>query len=158
MAGKGTKDPLDMEISEIPMPETELTEDLVESLDNAPDAGQGTTGKSGRTEEKAEAPAPDVATLDFLSPAESREGLVKLNHPFKLDGEPVTEMPVRRLTVAEVGQIVTNAGSGSLDYYDIYAAQTGFPAAVLRGLMDDDGKAVADRCRDFFPRAFLPDE
>jgi hypothetical protein len=128
----------DVDISEIPLP----PEDLTEALDNAP--GDVSAGASAR--DKAE-----VAQLEFLSDETRRLAEVPLAHPFRHDGREIHTIQIRKLTVAEVSQITLGSNFG---LYDIYAVMTNLPAAVLRGLMDDDGEAVINKAYDFLPRAF----
>lgn len=135
----GNADRLDVDISEIPLPPDELTE----TLDNSrPEAGRSPAEK------------PEVAALDFLSDAGTREADIPLDHPFSLDGRDIRTIKVRKLTVIEVAEVSSRAGKTGFDLYDIYAAMTGLPAAVLRGLLDDDGEAVIGKAYDFLPRAF----
>jgi hypothetical protein len=135
----GKTDPLEVDISEIPLPPDELTE----ALDNSqPDVGQSPAEK------------PEVAALDFLSDAGTREVAITLDHPFRFDGRDIRTIKVRKLTVVEVAEVSGRAGRTGFDIYEIYAAMTGLPAAVLRGLLDDDGEAVIGKAYDFLPRAF----
>ncbi|KZM49444.1 phage tail assembly protein [Labrenzia sp. OB1] len=136
---------LDVPLEEIQMPPEDLTADL----DN--------TAAPSALEPAPEVPV-DIADLDFQSDPATRLAEVPLSHPFKWSGRTVKSITVRRLTVAKVGQIASKMRDGKLDLYEIYAAQTGLPAAVLRGLMDDDGDAVSERCLDFFPRVFRADD
>ncbi|PVB59727.1 phage tail assembly protein [Labrenzia sp. 011] len=140
---------LEVPLEEIPMPPEALTSEL----DNAAAAAAPET----KPAPPPEAPV-DIADLDFLSDPATRLAEIPLSHPFKWCGRTVKSITVRRLTVAKVGQIASRMRDGKLDLYEIYAAQTGLPAAVLRGLMDDDGDAVSERCLDFFPRVFRADD
>ncbi|QFT70681.1 hypothetical protein FIU93_28110 [Labrenzia sp. THAF35] len=135
---------LDVPLDKIQLPPAELTDEL----DNAPRSS---------TDETSQEKEVEIAELDFLSEPDTRVSRVPLEHAFTWEGKKVDAIYVRRLTVAQVGQLASKLQSGAFDRYDIYAAQTGFPAAVLRGLMDDDGDAVTERCQDFFPRAFRAD-
>lgn len=97
------------------------------------------------------APA-ERAVLQFLDPASIRT-TVPLKFGFVWEGAEVTEIPVRRLSVAEVGDVVEAMPEGApYDLYDFLAAMTGFPPPVLRGLMDDDGQELLARARPFCPR------
>ncbi|MBX3545605.1 hypothetical protein [Chelatococcus sp.] len=103
------------------------------------------------------APAPEptlgeMAVLDFIDPAALSKS-VPLRHAFRLDGETIGAIQVRRLAVAEVGQLAASIiQKGRYDVYDVYALMTGLPAAVVRALPDDDGDAVIDACSPFLPR------
>lgn len=145
MAQEKSPKPIEVPIADIPLPPAELTEELDNSRQATPDPV------------KREA-KPEVEKLDFVSEAETREAVHPLEHPFNWAGETVREICIRRLTVSEVGQVVADSGPDGIDYYDIYAAMTGLPASVLRGLMDDDGSAVTRMCQAFFPRAFRTDD
>lgn len=134
-------DPLAVDISEIPLPPEELTD----ALDN--------TAATDADPAKAQPARPEVAALDFLS-LERLVAVVPLEHPFRLDGQKVREVKVRKLTVAQVAELTARAGATGFDLYDVYAVMTGLPAPVLRGLMDDDGEAVIGKAYDFLPRAF----
>ncbi len=135
---------LDVPLEKIQLPPEELTDEL----DNAP---RGSTAEASQEKEV------EIAELDFLSDPETRVHRVPIDHAFNWDGKKIDAIYVRRLTVAQVGQLASKLQAGVSDRYDIYAAQTGLPAAVLRGLMDDDGDAVTEKCQDFFPRAFRAD-
>ncbi|WP_319775484.1 phage tail assembly protein [Breoghania sp.] len=130
--------PADVDVREIALPPEELTEDLDNSAENS-----------------APSPAPrEVASLEFLSDPATRETTVDLDHPFRYEGREVRKIRIRKLTVAEVGRAADRNTGDGFDLYEVYAAMTGFPASVLRGLMDDDGDAVVERAYGFLPRAF----
>ncbi|MGS4886077.1 hypothetical protein [Roseibium sp. MB-4] len=133
---------IDVDLADIPLPPPELDDDLDNSVLQ--------TGSAEASAASKAEPKP-VEKLEFLSDLSTREDVHILKHPFRWNGEPVTEIPVRRLTVAEVGRAL-DASDGPADFYDVYAAMTGYPAAVLRGLMDEDGDVVVGKCRDFFPQ------
>lgn len=145
MAQEKSPKPIEIPIGDIPLPPAELTDELDNSRQAAPNP----------VKREAE---PEVARLDFVSEADTRQAVHTLEHPFMWAGETVCEIHIRRLTVSEVGQVVAESGPDGIDYYDIYAAMTGLPALVLRGLMDDDGSAVTRTCQAFFPRAFRTDD
>ena len=143
---------LDVPLSEIPLP----PEDLTDRLDNA-EKGAPQTARSAAGNTPAE-PAPgaikETADLDFLSEETTRKAVVKLDHPFRLDGKEIREIAIRKLTVAEIGTVSGQLQDGEGDSYDIYAVMTGLPAPVLRGLIDDDGEEVVGKAYDFLPRRF----
>lgn len=134
----------DVPLDKIQLPPAELTDEL----DNAP---------RGSTDETAQEKEVEIAELDFLSDPKTRVHRVPIDHAFNWDGKKIDAIYVRRLTVAQVGQLASKLQGRAFDRYDIYAAQTGLPAAVLRGLLDDDGDAVTEKCQDFFPRVFRAD-
>lgn len=142
---KPEHDTLSVPIEDIPLPPEELREQLENTPDNGADHGK-----------ENDTPDVEIESLEFISPEDERQTEVTLKHPFKWGGEAVTAIRVRRLTVAEVGRLASRARGGDLDFYAIYSEMTGMPAPVLRGLIDDDGQAVADACTDFFPHAFRP--
>lgn len=99
----------------------------------------------------------EVETLDFEIEGELQPfRVVPLKHPFRRNGEIVREIVVRRLAVGAVGDLIDNRPDDMPDFFDIYAIMTGFPAPVLRGLIDIDGEPVAGACFDFLPRYFRP--
>ncbi len=93
--------------------------------------------------------AQPVATLDFVG---ERERSVPLIWPFVWDGQRVDVITVRRLITTQVANLT--AGGSLPDIFDAYAAMTGFPAEVLRGLDGEDGVAVAEAAYDFLPRTW----
>lgn len=96
-------------------------------------------------------PAPEVAVLRFIDPAAVRRE-VPLGFPFEHEGQVVSAITVRRLNTAEVGAIIDRyAPDDTLDLYDFYAAMTGLPAPVLRGLIDDDAVEVRAAANPFLP-------
>lgn len=99
----------------------------------------------------------EVEKLDFEILGEVMlHRAVTLKHPFRRNGEVVREIFIRRLTVAEVGDLIDARPADLPDLFDIYAIMAGHPAPVLRGLVDVDGEAVAEVCFDFLPRYFRP--
>lgn len=93
------------------------------------------------------APAPAVAALDFQQP---RVTSVHLKWPYsRPDGTIVTEITVRALTLAQMGDL--GAADRLGDLYEIYGAMCGMPAAELRGLDADDGSEVVTAAYPFLP-------
>ena len=131
-----------IDVAEIPLPPEEHWPDL----ENA-----------GNEERPAAKPAdPPVAKLEFVDAAK-REKVIPVEHPFRWDGAVVTSITVRRLVTDEVADLLARtAGGGDISRYEIYAAMTGLPPAVLRGLDDEDGDRVTAACYDFLPRVFRP--
>jgi hypothetical protein len=100
----------------------------------------------------AERPRAEVASLRFLDPG-ALSRAVPLAHPFEHEGGVVDVVTVRRLTVAEVGAVMERYGADDqIELFDFYAAMSGLPAAVLRGLIDDDGAEVVAAARPLLPR------
>ena len=94
-----------------------------------------------------------IAVLRFLDPA-SVSKTVAVKFPFAYRGEggeeiEVSAVPVRRLSVAEVGAIITGKTADTLDLFEFYAAMTGLPTEVLRAMPSDE--EVVDECRPFLP-------
>lgn len=98
-------------------------------------------------------PPREIAPLDFIDGKHCRR--VPLTYPFRLGDAVVSEIVVHRLTVGEVGDLL-DYRAPSPDNFDIYSLMTGFPAAILRGLIDTDGEDVSTACFDFLPRLFRP--
>ena len=104
--------------------------------------------------EQVDAPPPVSqagATLDFLDPA-AFEKTEPLAFPFRLGGEEIRVIRIRRPTVEQVAQWTARNIRGEADTWDLYAIMTGLPAPVLRGLEVDDGGRVLEAARDFLPR------
>lgn len=124
------------------------------ALDNgAAGAGRMADGKPASqpaTGRPAERP---IERLAFRSGETGRTVTLKypFDHPVLGSVDAIT---IRRLTVGEVGDLITQRPADAPDLFDIYGAMCGLPAATLRGLIDVDGEEVADICWDFLPRAF----
>ncbi|PZP18452.1 MAG: hypothetical protein DI607_04975 [Sphingomonas hengshuiensis] len=106
---------------------------------------------SQAVEQAAAEPVPmkrEVATLDFVNP-EALIKRVKIAHPFRLDGQIVDCINLRRLNTEEVSQAVL--ASQLPDPFELYAQMAGLPAPVLRGLPDIDGLEVAEVASGFLP-------
>ncbi len=139
-----SSDPADVVTEEIFVPDT-----LPPGEAGAPASGQAAARPALKPRE--------VEKLDFEIEGElSRFCSIALVHPFRRDGGVVRQIDVRRLTVAEVGDLIDARPADLPDLFDIYAIMTGTPAPVLRGLVDIDGEAVAEACYDFLPRYFRP--
>lgn len=91
--------------------------------------------------------APAVAVLEFVTAAAQT---IRLQHPFRLDGRLVDCVHVRRLSLAQVSELVVAGRTG--DLYEVYAVMCDLAAPVLRGLDGDDGEAVVEAAYDFLPR------
>lgn len=135
------------ELEEIELP----PQDMWGQLNNAADepAAAITPSIAAAPQEKTE-----VAQLQFLG---ERTRVVELVHPFVLDGAEVREITIRRLSVSQVNELLDRIETSRLVTMDIYAVMTGIPAAVLRGLDDDDGREVLARAYDFLPRSLRTD-
>jgi len=132
-------------------------------LDQYPDAETGSLpppppeGMAGEPQEAAAPAKPaamlrEIAALDFLDPAAVRreEPFV---HPFRLDGREVRGFTARKLTLGEVGRIVeAMRADEDADLIVFYEVMTGLPAAVIRGLIEEDGQKLVDTCYPFLPR------
>ncbi len=135
------KDDLTVRPGDIPMPPP----DMWAELDNSSNA-EGSTGTP-----TPPAPVKASASLVFTG-GKTWSKDVPLDFPFEWDGREVTSITVRRLTTAEMGDVVGRAGS-NFDQWDVFAAMTGLPADVLRGLEAGDGDAVTGVAWDFLPRS-----
>ena len=137
-------DPADVVTEEIFVPDT-----LPPGEGGAAPAGQATARPALKPRE--------VEALDFEIEGEMELfHKVPLKHPFRRNGDVVRAIFIRRLTVAEVGDLIDARPADLPDLFDIYAIMAGHPAPVLRGLVDIDGEAVAEVCYDFLPRYFRP--
>ena len=125
--------------------ETLPPEELTDVLDNSGLASEATSPPLDQRDTPAE-------QLSFRSPLSTRLRAVPLDHPFDRDGKEVSSILVRKLTGGEVEDLV-RAADGKLTFFKVYEVQTGYPEAVLRGLMDEDLDKVKEACTDFFPRS-----
>lgn len=92
----------------------------------------------------------EIEQLEFVG--DKYKKVVDLEFPFVLKGEIVEKVTVRRLRIGDVDRFIRRARAGEFSTFDIYAEMTGLPAAVLRGLISEDGDNVTDACFDFLPR------
>ncbi|WP_146617396.1 hypothetical protein [Agrobacterium sp. MS2] len=136
-----------MKFVEIELPPPEMWDEL----DNS---GKG-NAEPEKVAEKADAiPTDPIEELDFVGDAHLK--IVHLAHPFRWKGDIKTEIIVQRLRIGDVDRFIRRAGLGSFSTFEVYAEMTGFPASVLRGLVDEDGDAVTDACYDFLPPSLRP--
>lgn len=142
--------PADVKVEEIPLPPSEMWEEL----DNSGKA-KVTTEAQKPVEKVAEVAAEPMEELEFVGDAHRK--VVPLAHAFRRNGALVDRIIVQRLRIGDVDRFIKRAQAGSFSTFDIYAEMTGMPAAVLRGLMDEDGDAVTDACYDFLPRSLRPE-
>jgi hypothetical protein len=133
-----------VKFEEIPLPPQEMWAEL----DN-----------SGAAQEATKRPDA-VSAPDFSKPMErlafvgdATERSIPLKFPFDWNGERISTIVMRRLTVLEVGNLLERLPQ-NFDNYDIYAGMAGLPASVLRGLIDDDGEEVTQVGYDFLPQLF----
>jgi hypothetical protein len=132
-------DPAAVEIEEIPLPPEEEWAGLSGADAAAPPA-------------PAAAPRP-AARLDFLEPGETVT-TVTLVRPFRLDGEVVRCVTIRRLTLAEAARFADDLRRGDADNADFAAHLAGLPAEVIRGMDAEDGIAVVTAALDFLPPSY----
>ncbi|MBA4799350.1 MAG: phage tail assembly protein [Rhizobiales bacterium] len=142
--------PADVKVEEIPLPPSEMWEEL----DNSGKA-KGKEQAETPAAKPVEIAAEPIEELEFVG--ESHRKLVPLSHPFRRNGAVVDQITVKRLRIGDVDRFIKRAQGGSFSTFDIYAEMTGLPAAVLRGLVDEDGDAVTDACYDFLPRSLRPE-
>ena len=133
-----------MRVEEIPLPPPELWEEL----DNS-GGTEASAPKSAPPVLQTNEPVREIAQLDFLNPIMR---LVPLDFPFRWDGQIVENIPVRRLSAGQVDQFLKDHPNG-FSSFDVYAAMTGYPAAVLRGLIAEDSEKVTDAALDFLAPA-----
>ncbi|WP_296579594.1 hypothetical protein [Xanthobacter sp.] len=108
--------------------------------------GEPAAAAPAAAQEKPAEPRP-AAALVFQERATK---VVTLSFPFTWEGRLVSAVTVRRLITAEVATLT--AGGTPPDAFEAYAAMTGLPATVLRGMDADDGLAVTEAAFDFLPR------
>lgn len=96
---------------------------------------------------------PEIAALKFLDPS-AVTATVPLDFPFEFEGREIRIIHLRRLSMAEVGDISDRLATARLamDLYEFYGPMAGLPAAVIRGLIDDDGEAFIQKARPLLPR------
>lgn len=99
----------------------------------------------------ADVPAPASQPAAALQFKGIRSQIVVLEFPFEYDGHLVAEIVVRRLNTAELGAIVDRLGT-DFTQWDLFAAMTGMPVDVLRGLDCADGAEVTEVAHAFLPR------
>lgn len=117
-----------------------------------PPGAEGEPGAAPAAPVERQARAAEMAVLQFLDPA-AIEREVPLSFPFMHEGREVRDIRIRRLAVAEVGAIMERHGAEDpVDLYEFYEVMCGLPAAVLRGLIDDDGYEVLNVARPLLPR------
>lgn len=141
----------DLGVEEIPLP----PQSMWSELDNSGDTAEAPVRQADVPAEKATAPRKSVAMLDFVGDSHLRQ--VPLKHPFRWEGSVVESLSVRRLTIDQLSAVLNRQDGESLTTFDLYALMIGLPAPVLRGLVDEDGEAMAEAAYDFLPRQMRPD-
>jgi hypothetical protein len=100
----------------------------------------------------AERPLP-FERLSFVR-SKATEEVVPLDFPFEWQSRTVDSVTVRRLAAFEVAEVAESEDFAAAGMWAIYAAQSGLPAGVIRGMMEDDCDRVVEVNRRFLPRAF----
>jgi len=104
------------------------------------------------TPRRASAKAPEVVALDFIDPA-AIQRTEPFAHPFRWEGREVRSFTARKLTLSEVARIVEGLRDDEEgDLIVFYEVMVGLPAAVIRGLIEEDGQLLVDTCYPFLPR------
>lgn len=136
------------EVDEIPLPPDHIREEMIAEEERAQAATAGAQTASPKPKS-----APEVAQLDFVR-SDERRTVVPLAFAFRLDGALVESVTVRRLNGYEIAAFARAHldENGAYDRYELYSVMTGLPAAVLRGLDQDDGVRVTGACSDFLSR------
>lgn len=134
---------------EIPLPPQELWAEL-DNTGDQPAAGAPTQEAPAPAIVKR--PAREIAELEFTG--KKPFVVVPLEYEFPFGGRTISEITVRRLSIGEVGNLIDSLPADRIDNFDVYAAMTGLPAAILRGLVDVDGERVTEACYDFLHRSF----
>lgn len=112
---------------------------------------EGADGETAAISEQ-ETAYPLAAVLEFEEP----ESMVKeepLKHPFRWKGEWLRKISIRRLTFAEAMRVTVDAQKAGREItnIDLFAAMTGLPAQVIRGMEAGDGDRVTNACLPFLP-------
>lgn len=136
-------DTLRVKEGDVPLPPPEMWAELQIDEGGAAPAAEGPQHSPAKGKE--------TARLAFAGGAVWSKD-VPLAFPFEWEGRVVDKITVRRLTTAEMGDVVARSGQ-DFDQFDVFAAMTGLPAAVLRGLEAGDGDEVTGVAWDFLPRA-----
>lgn len=132
----------------------DVTEEVIFVPDTMPPEESGPAAPSSPAAVKESEPA-EIAELDFIETTHVKT--IPLSFPFRLDGRVVSEIKVRRLRIGDVDRFIQKARGNGFSTFDVYAEMTGFPVAVLRGLVDEDGDSVTDACFSFLPRILKPE-
>ncbi|CDZ45604.1 hypothetical protein [Neorhizobium galegae] len=133
-------DPSDVKIEEIPLPPIEMWGELDNSQGSAVTAPAAPASSEQRVREEEQ--------LDFV---DDPSVVIPLKFPFRRQGIVISSITVRRLTIGQVSGLVTRIGGGEISTFDIYSVMTGQPAAVLRGLVSEDGTEVSNVAYGFLP-------
>jgi hypothetical protein len=104
---------------------------------------------SDEPNEGAGTPAPPLYRQTSRS-GKPRATAVPLEWPFSYDGVVYEEIPLRRVSVAEIAAWV----EGLADNPDAPLPVFGVPSAVLDMLDPDDDDRLSEVARDFLPRRF----
>ena len=148
MEPQSKNDRTDVKAIEIPLPPPEMWKDLDNSTPKVP----VTPPAAAPVTVKVEA---EIAELEFLGEVHRKE--IPLQYPFRFNGNEVHTITVSRLRIGDVDRFIQRAQGGSFTTFDIYAAMTGLPVGVLRGLIDLDGDTVTEVCFDFLPPSLKPE-
>jgi hypothetical protein len=142
-------DPNDVKVEEIPLPPSELWEEL----DNS-GKGKAKAEPEKRQEKVAPPTERPIAALKFMK---AMDQSVPLDFPFEHPELGAVEaVTVNRLTVGQMGDMLDRRDPKAPDLFDIYAIMTGLEADVLRGLEATDGERVTGICFDFLPPLLRP--
>lgn len=134
-------------VEEIPMPPIEEDDDFADV--------QPRTASDKKQESMAAEPTPKVLPTAALTFHTDEAEELPLRHSFDWDGKSYKSLTLRRLTLGQVQDFSAKArAEDGIEMVELYAAIANIDVAVARGLKDEDGEALADRCQDFLPRAF----
>ncbi|MDC7787374.1 phage tail assembly protein [Rhodoplanes tepidamans] len=111
-------------------------------------------GAAPATQTPAPAAARPLPAERLAFKGRAREEVIALDWPFERDGNVVETITVRRLTVAEVAEVVDSGALAEHGLWAVWAAQAGLTVGELRGLDEDDGGRVTEACNRFLPRVF----
>lgn len=119
-----------------------------------PEGAEGEAQAEQAARAKLDAERPQIALLEFEEP-EKMVTEQPLSHPFRWNGDWLRKVKIRRLTFAEamrVAEAARNEGR-DLSNYDLFAAMTGLPEPVIRGMEAGDGDRVTKACLPFLPQS-----
>ncbi|CAM5764762.1 phage tail assembly protein [Bosea minatitlanensis] len=105
----------------------------------------------------AVAAAPGVSARPRIEPADPRawSTSLTLKHPLIVDGERLEEVTIRRLTGADVGELVLGGAADTSLNVLARARMAGLHPDVIEAFSADDGEAFAAACRPLLPASLV---
>jgi len=139
-------DPKDVKVENIPLPPQAMWADLDNST-----AAQAAPAPS-------EIPPPEAPPPSATYFGKLREISIPLQYPLAVDGNEISSVTIRRLTLGEAQDLLERSRGRTLMLMEIYAAMTGLSETALRSLDDEDGTVVIEAAYDFLPPRFKADD